>query len=152
ETGEITSAYTNEDLDFFTSHGYALAAAEMRGSGASFGVRELDRGPQIGKDGKVLVEWLAARDWSNGAVGMVGLSYQGFSQYATAAEKPAALKAIFPEIAGFDDYTSMFYPGGIFVRSLSEFATDSIRRDDQNYYEPAGRRPRLPSVPVIDED
>jgi uncharacterized protein len=152
ETGEITSAYPDEDLDFFTSHGYALAAAEMRGSGASFGVRELDRGPQIGKDGKALVEWLAAREWSNGAVGMVGRSYQGFTQYATAAERPAALKAIFPEIAGFDDYTSMFYPGGIFVRSLSEFATDSIRRDDLNYFEPEGRRPRLPSVPVIDED
>lgn len=152
ETGEITSAYTDEDLDFFTSHGYALAAAEMRGSGASFGVRELDRGPQIGKDGKALVEWLATREWSNGAVGMVGLSYQGFSQYATAAEGPAGLKAIFPEIAGFDDYTSMFHPGGIFVRSLSEFATDSIRRDDLNYYEPDARRPRLPSVPVVDED
>src|SRR5690606_15123518 len=112
ETGEIISAYTDEDLDFFTSHGYALAAAEMRGSGASFGVRELDRGPQIGKDGKALVEWLATREWSNGPVGMVGLSYQGFSQYATAAEGPAGLKAIFPEIAGFDDYTSMFHPGG----------------------------------------
>ncbi len=151
-TGEITSAFPDEDLAFFTSHGYALAGAEMRGSGASFGVRELDRGPQIGKDGKALVEWLAAQEWSNGAVGMIGRSYQGFSQYATAAEQPAALKAIFPEIAGFDDYTSMFHPGGIFVRSLSEFATDSIRRDDQNYYEPDGRRPRLPSVPVVDED
>ena len=151
-TGEITSAFPDEDLEFFTSHGYALAGAEMRGSGASFGVRELDRGPQIGRDGKALVEWLAGQEWSNGAVGMIGSSYQGFSQYATAALQPAALKAIFPEIAGFDDYTSMFYPGGIFVRSLSAFATDSIRRDDQNYYEPEGRRPRLPSVPVVDED
>lgn len=151
-TGEIESAFAEEDIEFFTAHGYALAAAEMRGSGASFGVRELDRGPQIGKDGRALVDWIAKQEWSDGTVGMVGLSYQGFSQYATAAEQPAALKAIFPEIAGFDDYTSMFYPGGILVRSLSEFASESIKRDDQNFFEPDGRRPRLPSVPVIDED
>lgn len=152
QSGEIRSAYSVEDLEFFTSHGYALAAAEMRGSGASFGARELDRGPQIGRDGKALVDWIAAQPWSNGRVGMVGLSYQGFSQYATAAEQPQALKAIFPEIAGFDDYTSMFYPGGILVEALSAFAAQSIVRDDQNHYAPDEPRPRLPSAPVIDED
>ena len=152
ETGEITSAYSAEDLAFFTAHGYALAAAEMRGSGASFGTRELDRGPQIGRDGKAIVDWIARQDWSDGSVGMVGLSYQGFSQYATAAEQPEALKAIFPEIAGFDDYTSMFYPGGIQLLALSQLASGAIVRDDLNHFDLSGRRPRLPSVPVIDED
>ena len=151
-TGDITPAYSAHDLDFFTSHGYALAAAEMRGSGASFGVRELDRGPQIGRDGRQLVDWIAAQPWSDGTVGMVGLSYQGFSQYATAAEQPAALKAIFPEIAGFDDYTSMFYPGGILTVALTEMAAGSIVRDDLNHYDPSARRPGFPSVPVVDED
>jgi predicted acyl esterase len=149
--GRIVSAYPEQELRFFTSHGYALAVAEMRGSGASFGFRELDRGPQIGRDGKQLVDWLAAQPWCAG-VGMVGSSYQGFSQYATAAEQPVALKAIFPEIAGFDDYTSMFYPGGIANVALSAFASASIARDDLNYYQPAEARARLPSVPVIDED
>ncbi|MDQ2641937.1 MAG: CocE/NonD family hydrolase, partial [Pseudomonadota bacterium] len=151
-TGRLTPAWSEEDLAFFTAQGYALAAAEMRGSGASFGTRVLDRGPQIGRDGKALVDWLAAQSWSDGRVGMVGSSYQGFSQYATAAERPAALRAIFPEIAGFDDYTSMFHPGGIQVVALSSFATASIVRDDQNFYEPEAQRPRLPSAPVIDED
>jgi putative CocE/NonD family hydrolase len=83
---------------------------------------------------------------------MVGASYQGFSQYATAAERPAALRAIFPEIAGFDDYTSMFNPGGIPNIALSAFASASIVRDDLNYYEPKAARPRYPSAPVVDED
>ncbi|MCP5145907.1 MAG: CocE/NonD family hydrolase [Gammaproteobacteria bacterium] len=151
-TGRVTSVYSEHDLQYFTSRGYALAVAEMRGSGASFGARELDRGPQIGRDGKQLVDWIAAQPFSNGKVGMVGASYQGFSQYATAAEAPAALKAIFPEIAGFDDYTSMFYPGGIGNIALSAFASASIIRDDQNFYEPAGPRARLPAAPVMDED
>ncbi|WP_187276636.1 CocE/NonD family hydrolase [Parahaliea maris] len=152
DTGEIVSAFSTAEIAFYTSHGYALVAAEMRGSGASFGQRELDRGPQVGRDGKALIDWIAGQPWSSGAVGMVGRSYQGFSQYATAAERPTALKAIFPEIAGFDDYTSMFYPGGILVEALSASASASIARDDQNHYAPTEKRRRLPSVPVIDED
>ena len=151
-TGRLTPAYAEEDLRFFTSRGYAMAAAEMRGSGASAGYRELDRGPRIGKDGRQLVDWIAAQTWSDGKVGMVGASYQGFAQYATAAERPPALRAIFPEIAGFDDYTSMFHPGGITNVALSEYATASIVRDDLNDYEPGSTRPRYPSAPVVDED
>ncbi|HEY8537932.1 MAG TPA: CocE/NonD family hydrolase [Steroidobacteraceae bacterium] len=152
KTAALHSAMSEADLAFFTGRGYVVAIAEMRGSGASFGWRELDRGPQIGKDGKDLVEWIVRQPWSDGRVGMIGASYQGFSQYATAAERPRGLLAIFPEIAGFDDYTSMFYPGGILNISLSQFAPANIVRDDLNYYEPSGRRPRLPSAPVVDED
>lgn len=151
-TGEIRSTMAQADIAYWTSHGYAVAIAEMRGSGASFGTRELDRGPQIGRDGTDVVDWIARQLWSDGRVGMIGASYQGFSQYAVAAERPKALKAIFPEIAGFDDYTSMFHPGGIFVSALSESASASIRRDDLNAFLPDSPRKHLPSVPVIDED
>jgi len=151
-TGAIRSTMTPSDIAFFTGQGYGVAIAEMRGSGASFGTRELDRGPQIGRDGKDIVDWIAAQPWSSGKVGMIGASYQGFSQYAVAGQQPAALKAIFPEIAGFDDYTSMYHPGGILLRALSEFASDSIRRDDLNMNLAQGPRRILPSVPVIDED
>ncbi len=100
---------SREQIDFFTSHGYVWVLVEMRGSGASFGTR-IDRSPQIGVDGRDVVEWLAQQSWSNGSVGMVGSSYQGFPRW-TAAQKPAGLKAIFPEIAGFDEYSIMFYQG-----------------------------------------
>lgn len=152
KSGAIRPTMAPADIAYFTSHGYAVAIGEMRGSGASYGRRELDRGPQIGRDGKDVVDWLAAQPWSNGKVGMIGASYQGFAQYAVAAERPAALKAVFPEIAGFDDYTSMFHPGGIFVPALSESATASIRRDDLNAYLLDNPRKHLPSVPVVDED
>ncbi|MFM5931442.1 MAG: CocE/NonD family hydrolase [Novosphingobium sp.] len=151
-TGQIRPTMAPSDIAFFTGQGYAVAIAEMRGSGASFGNRELDRGPQIARDGKDLVDWIAAQSWSDGKLGMIGASYQGFAQYAVASQKPAALKAIFPEIAGFDDYTSMFHPGGIFVAALSDSASDSIRHDDLNDYLPQSARRHLPSVPVVDED
>jgi uncharacterized protein len=136
-------------IDLLTSYGYAVVIAEMRGSGASFGSR-FDRGPQIGKDGKDLVDWIASRAWCNGNVGMIGASYQGFSQFAVAGEKPAALKAIFPEVAGFDEFTGgLFYPGGIWNMAMTAVAPASIAKDDQNAVSPPFI---LPSAPVIDED
>jgi uncharacterized protein len=151
-TGEIRPGMDVAELEFFTARGYAVAVAEMRGSGASFGFRQIDRGPQIGRDGRDLVNWIAAQAWSDGNVGMIGASFQGFSQFATAAEKPAALKAIFPEIAGFDDYTSLYYPGGILNVAIGRVAYAAMGQDDRNEFDPAGRPPRLPSMPVVDED
>ena len=89
-TREIRTGMDLAELDFFTSRGYVVAVAEMRGSGASFGFRVIDRGPQIGRDGRDLVDWIARQPWSSGRVGMIGASFQGFSQFATAAEQPRA--------------------------------------------------------------
>ncbi len=151
-TGAIRTAMDPEEIAFFTGRGYAVAVAEMRGSGASFGFRAIDRGPQIGRDGRDLVDWIARQAWSNGRVGMIGASFQGFSQFATAAEQPRALKAIFPEIAGFDDYTSLYYPGGILNVAIGRVAYAAMGQDDRNEFDPDGRPPRWPSVPVVDED
>jgi putative CocE/NonD family hydrolase len=151
-TGEIRPGMDLQELAFLTAHGYAVAIAEMRGSGASFGFRVLDRGPQIGLDGRDLVNWLAAQPWSTGEVGMIGVSYQGFTQFATAAQRPPALKAIFPEIAGFDDYTSLYFPGGILNTALARVAYAGMGRDDRNEYDPTATPPHLPSAPVVDEN
>lgn len=149
-TGQLTPIMAPHDIAFFNAQGYAIALAEMRGGGASFGARELDRGPQIGRDGADLVRWITRQDWSDGNLGMIGASYQGFTQYATAAEAPEGLRAIFPEIAGFDDYTSMFNPGGILNLALSQYAAGSMAMAAENRFDPA--RGQLPSAPVIDED
>lgn len=151
-TGSVRTGMDETELSFFTSRGYIVAVAEMRGSGASFGHRAIDRGPQIGRDGRDLVDWIARQSWSDGRVGMIGVSFQGFTQFATAAEHPRALKAIFPEIAGFDDYTSLYYPGGILNLAIGRVAYAAMGQDDRNEFDPQGRPPRWPSVPVEDED
>lgn len=152
QTGSVRTGMDAAEIGFFTAHGYIVAVAEMRGSGASFGYRAIDRGPQIGRDGRDLVDWIARQSWSDGRVGMIGVSYQGFSQFVTAAEQPRALKAIFPEIAGFDDYTSLYFPGGIPNLALGRVAYAAMGQDDRNEYDPQARPPRWPSAPVIDED
>ncbi len=150
ETGEIIKAYREGVVEFFTSYGYAMVMADKRGTGASFGVH-FGFSPQFAADGKELVDWIADQSWCNGNVGMIGLSYLGWSQYATAGRKPGALKCILPEIYGFDLYTAAGNnPGGIYARTSLWGAAPHHK----NVYNPNHPYPIFahPATPVIDED
>jgi uncharacterized protein len=61
------------------------------------------------QDGYDSVEWAASLPYSNGKVGMYGLSYKGMTQFQAAAMQPPHLKAIFPITWGTDAY---MYRGG----------------------------------------
>jgi uncharacterized protein len=96
--------------------GYIVAAADARGSGASFGI---DRGPMHPDavwDMYDINEWLAAQPWSNGNIGMFGRSAMGQAQLVAASTAPPHLRAIFPQLAPLDGYESI-YPGGV-LRSV----------------------------------
>jgi predicted acyl esterase len=82
--------------------GYALAIADVRGKGASFGARRgfQDRTEAI--DGYDLVQWLAGQPWSNRKVGMYGCSYLGGSALHVATTAPPALRAIFAGATDLD--------------------------------------------------
>lgn len=149
-TGERIPHFSKEAIDFFTSYGYALVCAGMRGSSASYGSK-LENSPQLAKDGKQLVDWIETQPWCEGNVGMAGISYFGWSQYATAGQKPAALKCIIPEEIYFESFTSpLFYPGGVGNKAVWEILNMGLARGDQNFHIPAMRV--FPSAPVIDED
>ncbi len=49
-----------------------------------------------------LVEWAGQQPWSDGNVGMVGISYFAMTQLEAAVEQPSHLKAIFPVAASID--------------------------------------------------
>jgi hypothetical protein len=52
-----------------------------------------------------IIDWVSKQNWCNGEVGMLGGSYTGFSQWATAKNVHPALKTIVPQVAvmpGFD--------------------------------------------------
>ena len=60
--------------------GYNVVIQDVRGSGCSEGILD-PAGSQV-EDGYDSVEWVAAQDWCDGNVGMVGESYHGYSQLA----------------------------------------------------------------------
>ena len=52
-----------------------------------------------------IIDWISKQTWCNGSVGMLGGSYTGYSQWATAKNIHTALKTIVPQVAvmpGFD--------------------------------------------------
>lgn len=91
-------------LGKFLEDGYAVALVNMRGTGESDGCNTFF-GPQDGPDARAVIETLAEQPWSNGAVGMGGISWYGYSQYAALRESPEALKAVVPSSAILDQWT-----------------------------------------------
>ncbi|HSL70113.1 MAG TPA: CocE/NonD family hydrolase [Longimicrobiales bacterium] len=74
------------------AHGYAGVTGHTRGKACS----PDQPVPYVydGADAAVLIEWIAKQPWSDGRVGMYGGSYSGFTAWAAAKHRPAALKAI----------------------------------------------------------
>jgi putative CocE/NonD family hydrolase len=81
------------------ARGIAFARVDIRGSGNSEGVLEDEYLSSEQADGVEIIAWLAEQPWSNGSVGMRGISWGGFSTLQVAARKPPALKAIVPMCA-----------------------------------------------------
>ncbi|MDT9599727.1 CocE/NonD family hydrolase [Sphingosinicella rhizophila] len=84
---------------YYAKRGYVLVVVDSRGRGNSGG--EFHPFLQDADDGHDAVEWLAAQPWSNGKVAMIGGSYGGANQWATAKESPEHLTSIVPTAPGF---------------------------------------------------
>jgi predicted acyl esterase len=80
---------------YFARRGFVGARVDIRGFGASEGIppeREYSEQEQI--DGEQIIDWLAHQPWSNGNVGMLGISWGGFNSLQMAMRHAPALKAI----------------------------------------------------------
>jgi putative CocE/NonD family hydrolase len=93
-------------------HGYAVVFANVRGTGCSQGVLD-PFGPHEGRDGAAIVDWMGAQPWSDRRVGMIGVSYPGFTQILVAAQHPEFLRAITPSAVTASTYSEIDYPGGM---------------------------------------
>ena len=150
ETGEVRDLTTSDPVArMLLAHGYAMAYADMRGTGASSGWL-LDFMPEIWEDGKELVDWIAAQPWCDGNVGMMGASYLGWSQTATASRRPAALKCIMPTVIPLEGYTGEIYPGGIYLQGFMQLWSSKMFPSQRSYFDP--EKGLIPARPAQDED
>lgn len=92
--------------------GYVVATADVRGKGASFGARRGFLDQTEAHDGYDLIQWLAAKPWSTGKVGITGCSYLGGTAMLVAGASPPALRAVFAAATDIDKY-SFVRNGGI---------------------------------------
>lgn len=83
------------DPQAWLKEGYCLLIQDVRGCCRSEGILRSTGESEV-EDGCDTVEWAAAQPWCDGNVGMYGLSYFGWTQYAAAQGRPPHLKAICP--------------------------------------------------------
>jgi putative CocE/NonD family hydrolase len=80
---------------YFLQRGYVVAAVDIRGTGNSEGRLIPHEYSEIEQqDGEAVIDWLSKQSWSNGNVGMFGISWGGFNSIQMAARNVPALKAI----------------------------------------------------------
>jgi predicted acyl esterase len=108
--------------------GYALVRIDTRGFGQSAG-KSSGLNDQEATDYYDAIEWAARQPWSNGNVGLSGVSYIAINQWYVAAKQPPSLKAIVPWEGLADQYRDSFYRGGIFSFTFVSFYMVEFYRD-----------------------
>ncbi|SDI22221.1 hypothetical protein SAMN05192534_12612 [Alteribacillus persepolensis] len=115
--------------------GYVVILQDVRGRFASDGefypfIHEAD-------DGYESVEWAASLPYSNGKVGLFGMSYHGFTQLAAAAAFPPSLKAVAPVMTMADPWADMLSGGSgpssvgnIKTWTLASMVQDELQRNN----------------------
>ncbi len=103
-------------IAYFARRGYVVAKVDIRGTGASNGKwpwREYSE--EELNDGVEIIDQLSRKPFSNGNVGMWGLSWGGFNSIQIAMRQPPALKTIIAAHATDDLYhDDIHYIDGIF--------------------------------------
>jgi uncharacterized protein len=106
--------------EWWVPQGYVVVRVDERGTGRSPGRMALFS-PQEHQDFFDVIEWAGIQSWSNGKVGLLGISYYAIGQWHVAALRPPHLAAIVAWEGAVDIYRDWAYHGGI----LSNVFTDA---------------------------
>lgn len=110
---DFTAARDAVNHRWFAGHGYVCLRVDMRGSGESEGVLLDEYIEQEQEDGMAIIEWIRAQPWSDGKVGMFGISWGGFNGLQIAARQPEGLDAVISVASTDDRYADdVHYMGG----------------------------------------
>lgn len=100
------------DPEKWVPHGYICIRVDSRGAGRSPGTIDC-HSPQEIQDLFECIEWAGVQDWSNGKVGLSGISYYGMNQWRVAALRPPHLAAIMIWEGCSDVFREAYRHGGI---------------------------------------
>ena len=116
---DVTAGSTNKyqnweavDPEKWVPDGYVCVRIDSRGAGRSPGY--IDHfSPRETKDFFDCIEWAGIQPWSNGKIGLNGISYFGMNQYQVASLQPPHLAAMCAWEAAADWYRDSTHHGGI---------------------------------------
>jgi predicted acyl esterase len=119
--GSTRSYLTWETVDpeIWVPWGYAVVRVDSRGAGRSPGYLDIFS-PRETRDYYHAIEWAGTRPWSNGRVGLNGISYYAINQWHVAALQPPHLAAMIPWEGAADSYRDWYRHGGILSNKFME--------------------------------
>lgn len=100
------------DPERWVPHGYACVRVDSRGCGRSPGYVD-PFSPRETRDFYLCIEWAGVQSWSNGKVGLSGISYYAINQWHVASLQPPHLAAMCVWEGAADWYRDMTHHGGI---------------------------------------
>jgi predicted acyl esterase len=100
------------DPERWVPEGYACVRVDSRGAGRSPGILDA-LSPTETQDLYDCIEWAGVQSWSNGKVGLSGISYYGINQWMVAGLQPPHLAALCVWEGAADWYRDMTHHGGI---------------------------------------
>ena len=121
---------------------YVVVRVDSRGAGRSQGTIDI-WSLREAKDLAICIDWAGVQPWSNGKVGLNGISYFGQNQWQVAALQPKHLTAMIPWEAAADFYRDMAHHGGIFNRGFVQDWSKNQVYSVQNGRGTNGYRSRL---------
>jgi hypothetical protein len=101
------------DSSAWVPQGYVCVRVDARGVGNSPGV-QAPLSVQEAEDYYDAIEWAGIQPWSNGKVGLWGMSYLAMTQHNVASLQPPHLKAMIAQGTDADIYNEAIYGGGLF--------------------------------------
>ena len=157
EHGAEVSPNTSRYRDLFVPAGYNVVVVDVRGTGASFGHREGFRSPQERSDYSEVADWVIDQSWSDGRIGVTGISYLGAAADFVASTGHPAVKAIAPLFSVWDTYENNYFPGGVQLFNLIESYSQmmiGLDQDDRQAIQPyaAYANPAFDGPAPVDSD
>ena len=115
----VKSTYSEKEYNhrwdgpsYFSERGYAVVYFDVRGTGNSGGSTQEIYSADEQIDACEMIEWIASQTWSDGNVGMWGMSYGGVVQWQVGVQNPPNLKTLVVGSSNDNVYSDWVYPGG----------------------------------------
>ena len=122
-----TSPRDESTYPVFAAAGIAGVRVDIRGSGESDGVIDGEYTELELANACELIAWIADQPWSNGSVGMMGISWGGFNCLQVAALQPPALKAVISIASTTDRYNDdIHYKNGTHLSAQLSWAATML--------------------------
>src|SRR6516162_8219988 len=134
------------DPEKWVPDGYAVVRVDSRGAGSSPGYLDV-WSPREAQDLHDCIEWAGLQPWSNGKVGINGISYYAMNQWHVAPLRPPHLAALCIWEGTSDYYRELARHGGILCDFLQSWSRRQVINVQYGVGE-RGPRSRVTSEPV----